>query len=158
MFKIPPFVLIITVVFITSCSTPSLEDELRLSAENVASDIELEIFYLVNEYRLSNGLNALEFDGIAYDYAAQHTNGMISDGQISHDNFDLRSSNLAQETHADYVSENVGKNYTSAKAIVQAWIKSDTHRKVRDGDFLYTAVSVEADISGTLYFTQLFYK
>ncbi len=156
--KFPLFTLIAFVLFIASCSAPSLEDEVVLSPENMATDIELEIIELVNKYRLSKGLNVLEFDGIAYDYAAQHTEEMISEGKISHDNFDVRSSNLAQDAHADYVSENVGKNYTTAKAIVQAWIKSDTHRKVMEGDFLYTAVSVQADGSGTLYFTQLFYK
>lgn len=71
-----------------------MEDELMLSSENVASDIELEILDLVNEYRLSNGLNVLEFDGIAYDYAAQHTDEMISDCQISLNNFDLFSTYL----------------------------------------------------------------
>ncbi|MDC6385775.1 CAP domain-containing protein [Flagellimonas taeanensis] len=158
MFKIPPFILTIVVLFMASCSTPSLKDELILSPENIASEIELEILGLVNEYRSSKGLNVLDFDGIAYNYAAQHTDEMISDGQISHDNFDVRSSNLAQQANANYVSENVGKSFTTAKAIVEAWIKSDTHRKVMEGDFLYTAVSVKADSSGTLYFTQLFYK
>lgn len=156
--KITPFILILSVLFMTSCSTSSLEDELVLSPESIASEIELEILDLVNEYRSSKGLTVLKFDGIAYNYATQHTDEMISEGQISHDNFDLRSSNLAQEARANYVSENVGKSYTSAKAVVQAWIKSDTHRKVMEGDFLYTAVSAKADSSGTLYFTQLFYK
>lgn len=156
--KFPPFIFITLVLFMASCDAPSLEDELVLSPENVASDIELEIIQLVNEYRSSKGLSALEFDGIAYDYAAQHTEEMISDGQISHDNFDVRSSNLAQQANANYVSENVGKSFTTAKAIVEAWIKSDTHRKVMEGDFIYTAVSVQADELGTLYFTQLFYK
>lgn len=156
--KISPIILLSFVLFLTSCSTSSLEDELVLSPENLSSNIELEILDLVNAYRSSKGLNTLEFDDIAYDYAAQHTDEMIAEGQISHNNFNVRSSNLAQEAHANYVSENVGKSYTSAAAIVQAWIKSDTHRKVMEGDFLYTAVSVKADGSGTLYFTQLFYK
>ncbi|WP_108424783.1 CAP domain-containing protein [Flagellimonas amoyensis] len=156
--KISPIILLSFVLFLTSCSTSSLEDELVLSPENLSSNIELEILDLVNAYRSSKGLNTLEFDDIAYDYAEQHTEEMISAGHISHDNFNIRSSNLAQEARANYVSENVGKSYTSAAAIVQAWIKSDTHRKVMEGDFLYTAVSVKADGSGTLYFTQLFYK
>ena len=145
-------------ILLTSCSTPSLEDEQVIYPQKMASAMEVEILDLVNEYRLSKGLNTLEFDHVAYDYASSHTKDMISEGQISHDDFDIRSSNLAQEANADYVSENVGKSFSTAKGIVEAWIKSPTHRKVMEGNFLYTAVSAKPDDSGMFYFTQLFYR
>jgi uncharacterized protein YkwD len=147
---------------LTSCSSTSLEEEVTLY-ENVAvsasvSTIETEVFTLVNEYRVSQGLSEVEFNAVAYEYAVDHNLYMIEQDEISHDNFSKRSSDLAVEVGADFVSENVGKNYVTASGIVNAWINSATHKAVMEGDFNYTAVSVEEDADGVLYFTQLFFK
>ncbi len=120
--------------------------------------MEEEIIIMVNEYRVSKGLNALNFGDVAYSFAISHNDYMISEGKISHDNFNVRSSNLAVKAKADFVSENVAKDFTTANGVVKAWINSPAHKKVMEGDFVSTAISVKADEDGTLYFTQLFYK
>ncbi|MBU2996767.1 CAP domain-containing protein [Cellulophaga baltica] len=149
-------------VSLTSCSSTSLEEEVELY-ENVTvsasvSNIEEEVFTLVNEYRVSQGLTEVEFSAVAYNYAFDHNEYMISEDAISHDNFNKRSSDLAVEVSADFVSENVGRNYVTASGIVNAWINSDTHRAVMEGDFDFAGISVEEDADGVLYFTQLFFK
>lgn len=154
-FKVLFFVVFLTLM--ESCSSTA-EMELDLYPELMISHKEQEVMNVVNEYRVSQGLNALEFNTVAYKFANEHNIYMISEGRISHDNFDIRSSNLAVKVNADYVSENLGKDFTYANDILRAWIASPTHLKVMKGEFAYTAVSVQADAEGVLYYTQLFYK
>jgi len=157
-------ILIAIATLMTSCSSSTIEeDELykavsTTNTEVAISDIEQEVIDAVNEYRVSIGLNALEFSSIAYGYANSHNDYMISAGQISHDNFDLRASDLSLDANADHVSENLGKDFTTAEDILEAWKNSPTHKKVMEGEVQYTAVSVTADKDGVLYFTQLFYN
>ncbi len=144
-------------LLVTSCST-TVEEEGYLGIQANTSELELEVFNLVNEHRSSLGLNTLKFNSIAYTYATTHTKSMINDGTISHKDFDIRSSNLAVETNANDVSENVGSNFKSAEGIVQAWINSETHKTNMEGDYEATAVSAKADKNGVIYFTQLFLR
>ncbi len=120
--------------------------------------MERDILNLVNEHRASIGLSKLDFDFTAYDYANEHTKNMIEENELSHDNFDLRSSNLTIETKANYVSEIVGRNFITAEGVVNAWLKSDSHRKAIEGDYAFSAVSAKPNSEGIFYFTQLFYR
>lgn len=150
--------LTVLLVFFTSCSTSSIIEEEALFVANEASEIEMQVLHLVNKYRLSKNLTPLEFNAIAYSHAATHTNTMIEDGEITHKDFDKRASNLAMEADASHVAENLGRRYVSAEAVVEAWSKSPTHKKVMEGDYIFTAVSIKSDDEGTLYFTQLFFR
>lgn len=143
---------------LTSCSTATQDEEVAIYEKASVSSIEEEVMELVNEYRVSQGLNTVEFDNVAYTYAESHNQYMIEQGVISHDNFNKRSSKLTVEAKANFVSENVGKDFVTAQGVVNAWINSPTHKKVMEGDFNYTAISVKEDSNGVLYFTQLFYK
>ncbi|WP_209402980.1 CAP domain-containing protein [Pseudozobellia sp. WGM2] len=157
-------ILITISTLMTSCSSSTAEENelyesVAATAKEVTiSTIEQEVVDVVNEYRTSIGLNSLEFSSIAYKYASSHNDYMISEGVISHDNFDLRASNLSLDANADFVSENLGMDFTNAEDILEAWKNSPTHKKVMEGNFEYTAVSVTADQNGVFYFTQLFYN
>ncbi|MDB2606164.1 CAP domain-containing protein [Zobellia sp.] len=156
--------LIALATLMTSCSTSSTTEEEELykvvatTEEVEISTIEQEVIDVVNAYRVSVGLNAVEFNSVAYKYANAHNQYMISEGVISHDDFDKRASDLSVEANADFVSENLGKDFTNAEDILEAWKNSPTHKKVMEGDFQYTAVSVTADENGVLYYTQLFFQ
>ena len=113
---------------------------------------------LVNEYRVEEGLSKLEFDKDAYEYAEAHNEYMISQGRISHDDFNRRSSDLSLVTGSGFVAENVGRNFVTAEALVEAWKKSPTHLRNILGDFTHGAISATPDENGNLYFTNLFYK
>ncbi|CAM4246889.1 CAP domain-containing protein [Zobellia nedashkovskayae] len=157
-------ILIALATLMTSCSTSTTEEDDLYKAvattneEVTISAIEQDVIDVVNDYRVSVGLNAVEFSGVAYGYANSHNEYMISEGIISHDNFDKRASKLSEEANADFVSENLGMDYTNADDILEAWKNSPTHKKVMEGNFKYTAVSVTADENGVLYFTQLFFQ
>ena len=120
--------------------------------------MEMEILALVNEFRVSEGLSVLEFDQDAYEFAQAHNEYMISQGRISHDDFNRRSSDLSVATKSGFVAENVGRNFTTAEALVEAWKNSPTHLKNIVGDFTHAAISATPDENGKLYFTNLFYK
>lgn len=141
-----------------SCSPTSVEEVENIHYQNKVSALEQEILNLVNEHRVSIGLNELVFDQTAYDYALAHTRDMIAKNKLSHDGFDLRSSNLTVEAKANYVSEIVGRNFVTAKGVVNAWLKSESHRKAIEGDYNFSAVSAKSNSDGVFYYTQLFYK
>jgi uncharacterized protein YkwD len=144
------------VIVAVSCSKESEERPVAFVAGN-ATEVESELFNLVNDHRVSLGQTPLSFSQIAYDYANQHTEYMISTGSLSHDNFTARASGIAAEVKARAVSENVARDYTSALKALEGWLASESHRKTMEGEFSHTAISVKQDASGMLYFTQLFY-
>ena len=139
-----------------SCSKEPAETAVIPVAENVPS-VESELLELVNEHRTSLGYSPLSFSQLAYDYANQHTDYMVSTGTISHYNFSARASSIAEEVNAQAVAENLAKDHPSAEKAFEGWLASDSHRKTLEGDFSHTAISVKKDSNGALYFTQLFY-
>lgn len=141
----------------SSCSAPPIEEN-NLNIVQNGNDLETEILNLVNEYRTSQGLDPLAFNATVYKYATAHSKSMATEGKISHVNFDIRSSELAVEAHANYVSENVGRNFKTARGLITAWINSPEHRKIMQGHYQYTAVSARSDEDGIIYFTQLFIR
>ncbi len=141
----------------TSCSTESADNTIIVEAENNVA-LEQELLGIVNDHRTSLGFNSLEFSTVAYTYANAHTDYMISKGSISHDNFSSRASKISQEADAEYVGENVARNYATANQAFAEWFASPSHRKTMEGEFTHTAVSVKVDANGNFYFTQLFYR
>lgn len=119
--------------------------------------VESELFQKVNEYRLSQGHTPLNFSAVAYDYANQHTDYMIASGEINHDGFSARASEISALVNARSVAENVAKDYPNAQKAFMGWFESESHRKTMEGEFTHTAVSVKLAPNGKLYFTQLFY-
>lgn len=140
-----------------SC-TDELQDDVQYEVNQNAVQVEAVLLQVVNEHRASLGFNALEFSTIAYEYANAHNDYMIAKGGLSHDHFSSRASKIATEADAEYVSENVAKDYPNAQMAFEGWLNSPNHRKTMEGDFTHTAVSVKIDASGNYYYTQLFYK
>jgi len=149
--------LVLFVCTIASCSKESLETANIIEAEN-AKEIENELLSVVNEHRISIGQNELEFSAVAYDYANQHNDYMISIGSINHDNFSSRASKISSTIGAELVAENVAKDYDDAVEAFQGWYNSSSHKKTMEGDFTHTAVSVKVNDAGKFYFTQIFFK
>ena len=149
--------LVVFVLIASSCSTESIENTDIPEFEN-AIEVEGELLDIVNNHRLSLELIPLEFSAVAYEYANIHTDYMIARGSLSHDNFSARASKISSEANAEYVAENVAKDYNTAAGAFENWLTSPNHRKTMEGDFTHTAVSVKKDANGNFYFTQLFYR
>lgn len=140
-----------------SCTEES-QDQSVYEVNQNAVQVEDALLQVVNEHRTSLGFNALDFSPVAYEYANAHNDYMIAKGDLSHDHFSSRASNIASETNAEYVSENVAKDYPSAQKAFEGWLNSPNHRKTMEGEFTHTAVSVKVDDAGNYFYTQLFYR
>ncbi|MDC7996975.1 CAP domain-containing protein [Gilvibacter sediminis] len=149
----------------TSCS----KDEIPVEPEtNFSVDLSLanktdwtmanDILVLVNDHRRSLNLEPIKLDRqLATAYAVMHTEYMIDNERISHDGYAQRSLAL-QNDGAQSVGENVARGYRSAEDVVNAWLNSQSHRRVIEGDYTHCGFGVMQDYRGTFYFTQLFYS
>lgn len=123
------------------------------------SPVELETMALINNYRVSIGLNALEkINHVSYK-SEEHDNYMIANNVVNHNDFEARSANIMKVLHAKSVSENIAYNYNSAKGAFDAWLKSEGHKKNIEGDFTHFGLSVrENPANGKKYYTNIFVK
>ncbi|QWX83418.1 CAP domain-containing protein [Cellulophaga sp. HaHaR_3_176] len=149
--------LVLFVFLVSSCGEESLDNTYIIESEN-AITVEKELLEIINNHRLSIDHNPFIYSTVAYKHANLHTDYMISKGDINHDNFSTRASNVSAEVDAIEVSENVAKNYKTARIAFENWLKSTTHRKSIEGNYTHTAISVKKDNNGEFYFTELFYK
>lgn len=149
--------LVLFVCTLASCSKESVETIDIIEAEN-AKEVEQELLNVVNDHRTSLGQNALEFSSIAYDYANAHSDYMVAKGTINHDNFSKRASDISSQVDAEFVAENVAKDYVTASEAFEGWLNSTSHKNTMEGEFTHTAVSAKKDADGNLYFTQIFFR
>ncbi|TJY34027.1 CAP domain-containing protein [Pontimicrobium aquaticum] len=145
-----------------SCSTDSIEedkiDALANSYVPATKTIEIEILELINNHRITLGLNALNDMSQIKATAYSHTDYMRDKQEVSHDNFYQRSSSLKNNPGATKVGENVAYGFSSAQSVVNAWLNSDGHREIIEGDFTNFDVSAEKDQNGKWYYTNIFIK
>lgn len=122
------------------------------------SNFELELLDLVNEYRVSKGLNALSIIEQISFVSSGHTDYMISTQDISHTNFETRKNNLQATVGALSVGENVAFGYASAQSTLNAWIASDSHRLNMESNYTHFGLSVKQDATGKKYYTLMFIR
>ena len=109
--KLLPFMAIVALLGLTSCSTDSAaEDKINSIEVPVAPQaklIEIEIMELINAHRITVGLNPLEDHSTVKAVAYTHTDYMIEAANVSHDNFFQRKQSLQTNADANIVTENV---------------------------------------------------
>ncbi len=157
-----PLLALFTVFVLSSCTTNNIDDRveaLELKATELeAKTIEVEILDLINDHRLSLGLNPLIDMMLVKSVAYTHTDYMVDNDEVSHANFFERSNYLKQNAGAQKVSENVAYGYSSAESVVRAWLKSEGHKANIEGDFTNFDVSAEVNAEGKWYYTNIFIK
>jgi uncharacterized protein YkwD len=147
----------------TSCSSDdsSKEAEAKLPIVTVYnySALELETMTLINNYRVSVGLNALEkINHVSYK-SEEHDNYMIANNVVNHDDFVARSENIIKALGALKVSENIAYNYNSAQGAFDAWMNSPGHKENIVGDFTHFGIAIkENPVNGRKYYTNIFVK
>jgi len=158
------FSFLITILcFMVSCTaeeTPTETNENLVIVTNYDyTPVELETLNLINNYRVSIGLNALgKINHVSYK-SEEHDEYMIANNVVNHDDFDARSENLMKTLGAKKVSENIAYNFNSAQGVFDAWLKSDGHRQNIEGDFTHFGISVREDpATGKKYYTNIFVK
>jgi len=157
-----PILALMALLTFSSCSTEDFpEDGIDLiSLQNAPApkEIEIEIMELINDHRISLGLNTLNSLSIVKSVAFTHTDYMIEVNSVNHDGFYQRKVSLEQNANAKKVSENVAYAYSTAQSVVKAWINSDSHRQNIEGDYTDFEVSAEQNAEGKWYYTNIFIK
>ncbi|MBG7630801.1 MAG: CAP domain-containing protein [Bacteroidetes bacterium] len=121
------------------------------------SKIEIQILDFINDYRVTRNLQPLNRLNSISSVALSHTKYMIGTGMVSHDKFSERSDFLMINENAQSVGENVAYGHGTAKDVVNAWIKSDSHRAVIENEnYTEFGISVEKSSEGRNFFTQIF--
>ncbi|MDY0985865.1 CAP domain-containing protein [Flavobacterium sp. CFBP9031] len=153
-------------VAMNACSADSAEAGLEtttptetLVANYTYNDTEIETMRLINEYRLSIGLNSLErINHISYK-CEEHNKYMIQNNVVDHNDFVARSTNMTNVLGAKRVGENVAYNYKTPEAAVRAWLDSPGHKENIVGDYTHFGLSVTTDpATGKKYYTNIFVK
>ena len=160
--KLLPFMALVVVLGVTSCSKDSAVentiDATEILVAPQAKQIEIEIMELINNHRINQGLNPLDDHNTVKAVAYTHTTYMIEVANVSHDNFYQRKQSLQANADANIVSENVAYGFSSAEAVVNAWINSPSHKDNIEGDYTDFDVSAEQNDLGNWYFTNMFIK
>lgn len=141
-----------------SCSDENLSQEIISESSADYLEIENEIHQQINQYRQSKGLTPLESVGLIVAQANEHNNHMIANDEVCHHGFGHREQQLGADMDAQVVAENVGYGFQTAKGLVQAWIKSEAHKKNIEGDFDSMGISASQNQDGLYYFTNIFVK
>ncbi len=88
-----------------------------------------------------------------------HTDYMVQNGTVSHDNFSQRVETLMNNAQAKSVAENVAYGFNSAQGVINSWLNSDEHRTIIENqNYTHFGISTESNSEGRNYFTQIFIK
>jgi uncharacterized protein YkwD len=161
--KIFKIILQLAVVFsLASCSSDSTDDvttDTKVIETYNYNVTETKLVTLINDYRLSQGLNSLELiNHISYK-SEEHNIYMIDNKVVNHDYFEQRSNNLINVLGAERVGENIAYNYPTAESAMDAWLKSPGHKANIEGDYTHLGISVSLDLeTGRKYYTNMFMK
>lgn len=122
------------------------------------NDSEIETMKLINDYRVSIGLNPLEKINHISFKCEEHNKYMIANNVMDHSNFASRSENIMLVLKAKSVGENVAYNYKTSAAVLKGWLDSPGHKANIEGDYTHFGLSVTADAAGKKYYTNIFAK
>jgi len=158
-------VFVVMSITMNSCSADSAEATENTTTTQTLitnydyNDSEIETMKLINDYRVSIGLNALErINHISYK-CEEHNKYMIANNVVDHNDFTSRSDNMISVLGAKKVAENVAYNYKTSDAVLKAWLDSPGHKENIEGDFTNFGLSVTTDPkTGKKYYTNIFVK
>ncbi|MCC9070822.1 CAP domain-containing protein [Flavobacterium sp. F-65] len=165
--KIHILSLIVIVFTMNSCASDSVdsgsEQESGVSSGVVTNytynQSELETMKLINDYRVSVGLNELKAINHISFKSEEHDMYMIANNVVNHDDFVARSENIIKVLGAIKVGENVAYNYNTPEAVLKAWLASAGHKKNIEGDYTHFGMAIKIDPeNGRKYYTNIFAK
>ncbi len=149
-------------ITLASCSTESSEEtnsNEQLITDFNYTDTELELADLINDYRISHGLNPLEIINHVSYKSLEHNNYMINNNVVNHDGFSERAENIREVIGAVIVGENVAYNFSTPNSALYAWLQSSGHKANIEGNYTHFGISIAVDPNtGKKYFTNIFLR
>lgn len=161
--KLFPVLLVTILLTMISCSPDSSDEAVTADkpAEVTAytyDTAELETMTLINQYRVSIGLNELKrINHISYK-SEEHDEYMIANNVVNHNDFVARSENIRKVLGATSVSENIAYDFNSPQAVLNAWLKSPNHKENIEGNYTHFGIAIRVNAAGKKYYTNIFVK
>jgi uncharacterized protein YkwD len=125
---------------------------------NYTSD-EMQLADAINNHRQGIGLAPLEVVNFISIKSEEHTEYMIANHVVNHDNFEQRAKDIIDAVGAQIVDENIAYNYSTANAVLHAWLDSPNHKANIEGNFTHFGFSIRIDPeTGKKYYTNIFIK
>ncbi|HXH31321.1 MAG TPA: CAP domain-containing protein [Bacteriovoracaceae bacterium] len=116
---------------------------------------------LVNNHRLTKGLQPLDFEYDLNTIARTHSSNMAS-GKISfgHSGFSNRCSQGFQQLGGGTsCGENVAYGQATARAVFTSWMNSSGHRaNIESRRYTHTGMGYKKNVNGVFYWTQIFFE
>jgi uncharacterized protein YkwD len=147
-----------------SCSSSDSAEEASAAKPQLIQNYEynsdeLELADLINEHRVSLGLNPLQLINHVSYKSEEHNEYMIARKVVNHDLFPERSENIMEVLGAVKVNENVAYNFVSPNSALNAWLNSPGHKANIEGSFTHFGISIRQDeTTGKKYYTNIFVK
>ena len=161
--KLYKTLLALTLVFtMVSCSSDEAESNNNSASKKVVTtysynETETKLISLINNYRQSKGLNALEIVNHISYISEEHNIYMIDHNSVNHDYFQDRADNLSDLLNAEDVGENIAYNYNTPESALSAWLNSPAHKENLEGNYTHMGLSVTVNTeTGKKYYTNIF--
>lgn len=120
--------------------------------------IEKELLEILNAHRISIGVTKVISEQAFTLQAIEHTDYMILDGRVSHDNFPKRVAYLGLRRFTR-ISEVVGYGYSSSGGWLNGYLKSPEHKYIIEKNgFNVVGISTKSNSDGRFYNTIIFGK
>jgi uncharacterized protein YkwD len=120
---------------------------------------ELETLKLINDHRVSIGLNPLEKTSHISFISEEHNEYMITNNVFNHNDFNARCENIILALGAKNVGENLAFNFKTPQDVLSGWLNSPGHKANIEGDFTHFGISIKTDpATGSKYYTNIFAK
>lgn len=117
-----------------------------------------EILKYINEYRRKKRLPPMAMNTVMNAEAQKHSENMAARRtSFGHNGFQHRLKRITPALNGvSGAAENVAMGSTTAKEVVDNWLRSSVHKQNIEGAYNLTGIGVAADKRGVLYFTQIF--
>jgi uncharacterized protein YkwD len=148
-----------SIYYITHLKSKKSEEKININyvpVESNLTEIEINMFNLINTYRASKSLTVLKTDELARGLCYDHCNNMINTNSVNHNGFVDRSKVLTNNGSIS-VGENVGYGFSTANGFVVGYLKSPTHKAILEGNtFTHVGIGCVKNVEGKIYNVLLF--
>ncbi|MDP3899523.1 MAG: CAP domain-containing protein [bacterium] len=156
------FFVVVKMVVVTAVLVLPLQAFL---SPDILAEQKAEVARLVDELRVEQGKQPLSVNAYLENSAQGRTNDMLQNSYFSHygpNGHDLAYFLEKSNYRYEMAGENLAMGFSSAKTVVQAWVKSPLHYKnMIDPDFIEAGIGIvqgEYDGSVTTFMTHHFGK
>ena len=124
------------------------------------SDLHIEMFEQLNDYRIDNGLEPLIYSVKLEETADLHVTDLWQRGFFAHINPDGQNPGdraLEAGFCHKYVGENLAAGQNTPDRAMEAWINSPSHHEnLLHAEYVYVGMGYSIDNNGRAYWAQVF--